>query len=153
MHCISFCSELCSVRIIAFIYSKCNTINTIISSQTKYPIFNTDASEWDSASTTSKASKNLPFYKLEEELASETSVPLPIVREQELHTSAAETQAAANAKNEEGKESSLLGNRPLPSPRSFKSLPSKQHQPQPPTRIQKELFKKAMSDEGKTCPL
>lgn len=76
-------------------------------------------------------------------------MPLPIVQEQDLHTCAAETQGAANAKNEEGKESSLLGNRPLPSPRSFKSLTSTQHQPQPQTRIHKESFKKAPSDEGK----
>ncbi|MCJ8736043.1 hypothetical protein PDJAM_G00254300 [Pangasius djambal] len=106
-----------------------------------------DASDWDSASTTSKASKNLPVYKPEEELASETPVPLPVVREQELHTSVAETQGAANTKKEEGKESSLLGSRPLPSPRSFKPLTSTQPQPQPQTHIHKESIKKPVSEE------
>ncbi|MCI4381927.1 hypothetical protein PGIGA_G00257550 [Pangasianodon gigas] len=104
-----------------------------------------DASDWDSASTTSKASKNLPVYKPEEELASETPVPLPVVREQELRTSVAETQGAANTKKEEGKESSLLGTHPLPSPRSFKPLTSTQ--PQPQTHIHKESIKKPVSEE------
>ncbi|XP_053093161.1 ankyrin repeat domain-containing protein 26 isoform X8 [Pangasianodon hypophthalmus] len=106
-----------------------------------------DASDWDSASITSKASKNLSVYKPEEELASETPVPLPVVREQELRTSVAETQGAANTKKEEGKESSLLGTRPLPSPRSFKPLTSTQPQPQPQTHIHKESIKKPVSEE------
>ncbi|XP_060770676.1 ankyrin repeat domain-containing protein 26 isoform X8 [Neoarius graeffei] len=106
-----------------------------------------DASDWDSASTSSKASKNLPVYKPEEEMARETPVPLPVVREQELYTSVAETQRAANTKKEEGKESSLLGTRPLPSPRSFKPLTSTPLQPEPQTCTHKESIKQSMSDE------
>ncbi|XP_017340864.1 ankyrin repeat domain-containing protein 26 isoform X1 [Ictalurus punctatus] len=109
-----------------------------------------DASDWDSASTTSKASKNLPVYKPEEELASETPLPLPVVQGQEHpRASVAETEGAANTKKEEGKESSLLRTRPLPSPRSFKTLTSTQPQPQPQpqTHIHKESIKKPMSDE------
>ncbi|KAK3526644.1 hypothetical protein QTP70_030857 [Hemibagrus guttatus] len=106
-----------------------------------------DASDWDSASTTSKASKNLPVYKPEEELASETLVPLPVVQEQELRPSFTEPQGAANTRKEEGKESFLLGTRPLPSPRSFKSLTSTQPQPQPQIHIDKESNKKPISDE------
>ncbi|XP_058263439.1 ankyrin repeat domain-containing protein 26 isoform X7 [Hemibagrus wyckioides] len=102
-----------------------------------------DASDWDSASTTSKASKNLPGYKPEEELVSETLVPLPVVQQQELRPSYTEPQGAATTRKEERKESSLLGNRPLPSPRSFKSLP----QTQPQTHIDKESNKKPISDE------
>lgn len=77
---------------------------------------------------------------------SETPVPLPVVREQEPHTCVAETQKAANTKKEEGKESSHVGTRPLPSPRSFKSFTSTQIQPQ--TRIPMESIKKPISDEG-----
>lgn len=81
-------------------------------------------------------------------MVSETPVPLPVVREQELHTSVAETQGAANTKKEEGKESSLLGTRPLPSPRSFKPLTRTPPQPEPKTRIHKESIKQSVSDEG-----
>lgn len=73
---------------------------------------------------------------------------LPVVREQELHTCVAVTQEAADTNKKEGKESFLLGARPLPSPRSFKPLTSTQAQPQPQTRIHMESIKKAMSDEG-----
>lgn len=81
-------------------------------------------------------------------MARETPVPLPVVREQELYTSVAETQRAANTKKEEGKESSLLGTRPLPSPRSFKPLTSTPLQPEPQTCTHKESIKQSMSDEG-----
>lgn len=75
-------------------------------------------------------------------------MPLPVVQEQELRPSFTEPQGAATTRKEEGKESSLLGNRPLPSPRSFKSLP----QTQPQTHIDKESNKKPISDEGEQDP-
>ncbi|KAM9495742.1 ankyrin repeat domain-containing protein 26 isoform 1-T2 [Clarias gariepinus] len=102
-----------------------------------------DASDWDSASTTSKASKNLPVYKHEEELVNETPVSLPVVQEQELHTSV----EAAKTKKEEGKESPVLKTRPMPSPRSFKPLTSLQPEPQLQKVTHMESVKKPISDE------
>ncbi|XP_060742708.1 ankyrin repeat domain-containing protein 26 [Tachysurus vachellii] len=92
-----------------------------------------DASDWDSASTASKCSKNLPVYKPEEESRSETLAPLPGVQGQERRPSFTEPQGAANA------------TRPLPRPRSFKSHTSAQ--PQPQTHVNKESNKKPISDE------
>ncbi|XP_047675755.1 ankyrin repeat domain-containing protein 26 isoform X3 [Tachysurus fulvidraco] len=103
-----------------------------------------DASDWDSASTTSKCSKNLPVYKPEEELRSETLPPLPGVQGQERRPSFTEPQGAANATMKEGIEPSLLGTRPLPRPRSFKSHTSTQ--PQPQTHVNKESDR-PISDE------
>lgn len=116
-------------------------------SQIKDLILNTDASDWDSASTGSKCSKNLPVDKPEEELRSETLAPLPGVQRQERRPSFTEPQGAANATMKEGKEPSLLGTHPLPRPRSFKSHTSMQ--PQPQTHVNKESNKKPISDEGK----
>ncbi|GAA6089790.1 ankyrin repeat domain-containing protein 26 isoform X5 [Tachysurus ichikawai] len=104
-----------------------------------------DASDWDSASTGSKCSKNLPVDKPEEELRSETLAPLPGVQRQERRPSFTEPQGAANATMKEGKEPSLLGTHPLPRPRSFKSHTSMQ--PQPQTHVNKESNKKPISDE------
>ncbi|KAF7701994.1 hypothetical protein HF521_001277 [Silurus meridionalis] len=95
-----------------------------------------DASDWDSASTTSKASKNLPVYEYREVFKSEIPAFLPVAQEQDLHTG-----------KEEEKESSFLRTCPMPSPRSFKPLTSTQIQPQPQTHIHKEFFKKPVSDE------
>ncbi|KAI5627115.1 ankyrin repeat domain-containing protein 26 isoform X1 [Silurus asotus] len=95
-----------------------------------------DASDWDSASTTSKASKNMPVYEYREVFKSEISAFLPVAQEQDLHTG-----------REEEKDSSFLRTCPMPSPRSFKPLTSTQIQPQPQTHIHKEFFKKPVSDE------
>lgn len=120
----------------------------IIPDKILYVLLNTDASDWDT-STTSKASKNLPVYKPEDELASETLTPPPVLQEQQLCPSVTEAQGASNIKKEGENESSVLGTRPLPSPRSFKPFSSTQPQPQPQTRINKEPIKKPVSDEGK----
>ncbi|KAF5907568.1 ankyrin repeat domain-containing protein 26 isoform X1, partial [Clarias magur] len=106
-----------------------------------------DASDWDSASTTSKASKNLPVYKHEEELVNETPVPLPVVQEKELHTSVAETHGDAKTKKEEGKESPILKTHPMPSPRSFKPPTSIQPEPQLQKVSHMESVKNPISDE------
>ncbi|TSK13388.1 Ankyrin repeat domain-containing protein 26 [Bagarius yarrelli] len=107
-----------------------------------------DASDWDSASTTSKASKTLPVYKPEDiKLASKTLLPLPDLQKQQLPSSVTEPRGTASIKKEEEKESSVLGTRPLPSPRSFKPFSITQSQPQPQTRISKESINKSVSEE------
>lgn len=116
----------------------------VFSPRQKKFILNTDASDWDSASTTSK---NLPVYKPEEEMKGESSAPLPIVQEH-VTESVTEPQEAANTEGEEGKESFLFATRPLPSPRSFKPRTSTQPKNQPQTHINKESIRKPMSDEG-----
>lgn len=69
---------------------------------------------------------------------------LPVVQEQELHTSV----EAAKTKKEEGKESPVLKTRPMPSPRSFKPLTSLQPEPQLQKVTHMESVKKPISDEG-----
>ncbi|XP_072528004.1 ankyrin repeat domain-containing protein 26 isoform X5 [Salminus brasiliensis] len=103
-----------------------------------------DASDWDSASTTSKASKNIPAYKLEEEFAGETPVALPVVQEQELDTSSPEVQEAASP---ERKGPFPIATPPLPSPRSLTARARVQSQPQPQPRIHKNSSQKPESDE------
>ncbi|XP_036432152.1 ankyrin repeat domain-containing protein 26 isoform X6 [Colossoma macropomum] len=103
-----------------------------------------DASDWDSASTTSKASKNIPAYKLEEELVGETQGALPVLPEQELDTSSPEAQEAAST---ERSRPSPAATPPLPSPRSLTTRTGVQPQPQPQPRIHKNPAQKPESDE------
>ncbi|KAL6474419.1 hypothetical protein MHYP_G00179800 [Metynnis hypsauchen] len=103
-----------------------------------------DASDWDSASTTSKASKNIPAYKLEEELAGETQVALPVLPEQELDASSPEAQEAAST---ERSRPSPIATPPLPSPRSLTASTGVQSQPQPQPRVRKNSAQKPESDE------
>ncbi|XP_056307637.1 ankyrin repeat domain-containing protein 26 [Danio aesculapii] len=79
-----------------------------------------DASDWDSASTTSKASKNLPVHKLEEEPVFESleTSALPITHQQQDM----DTREHEEASPEVDKPTSLDA-APLPSPRSLSSKP------------------------------
>ncbi|XP_073798591.1 ankyrin repeat domain-containing protein 26 isoform X22 [Danio rerio] len=77
-----------------------------------------DASDWDSASTTSKASKNLPVHKLEEE---------PVFESLEASTIAHQQQDMDSREHEEASPEvdtpTALNTAPLPSPRSLNSKP------------------------------
>lgn len=113
---------------------------------TQNVFLNTDASDWDSASTTSKASKNMPIYKLEEDFTCEPPVALPVVREQELDTCSPE---APETDRSGRKRQSPTATPPLPSPRSLTSRTGVQSQPQPQPRSRKNSSQKPESDEGK----
>ncbi|TRY97025.1 hypothetical protein DNTS_001441 [Danionella cerebrum] len=94
-----------------------------------------DASDWDSASTTSKASKNLPVHNLVEEPISESleASTLP------------ETQQQQEADTEEHKETSPERNTaPLPSPRSLKP----NLKPQPLPRVHSDSNNKPENEES-----
>ncbi|KAK1789752.1 hypothetical protein P4O66_015654 [Electrophorus voltai] len=86
-----------------------------------------DASDWDTASTTSRASKALPVYKPEEELADEGPLVLPVVQEQNLDASSTEDQSTDSPKRTELLPRVTL---PLPSPRTLTPRISTQLQPQ-----------------------
>lgn len=79
-----------------------------------------DASDWDSASTTSKASKNLPVHKLEEEPVFESleASALPITHQQQNMDSREHEEASP-----EIDKPTALNSAPLPSPRSLNSKP------------------------------
>ncbi|XP_062848878.1 ankyrin repeat domain-containing protein 26 isoform X2 [Trichomycterus rosablanca] len=98
-----------------------------------------DASDWDSASTTSKASKNILITNPGEELAGEHLLVLPVVQEQEPPTSSSE------AKEEEKSKPSTSAVPPLPSPRSF--IPITHAHPQPKPQLRSQKNKEPNSDE------
>ncbi|KAG9280893.1 ankyrin repeat domain-containing protein 26-like [Astyanax mexicanus] len=105
-----------------------------------------DASDWDSASTTSRASKNIPACKLDEELAGETPVALPVVQEQDPDTSSPDVQEPARPKL---KGPSPTATPPLPNPRTHTAHPGvqSQPQPQPQPRTHRNSAQKPESDE------
>ncbi|XP_049330498.1 ankyrin repeat domain-containing protein 26 isoform X4 [Astyanax mexicanus] len=105
-----------------------------------------DASDWDSASTTSRASKNIPACKLDEELAGETPVALPVVQEQDPDTSSPDVQEPARP---ELKGPSPTATPPLPNPRTHTAHPGvqSQPQPQPQPRTHRNSAQKPESDE------
>ncbi|KAL1247103.1 hypothetical protein QQF64_022479 [Cirrhinus molitorella] len=91
-----------------------------------------DASDWDSASTASKASKNFPVHKLDEELVFESPAAstLPITPQQQDE----DTRENKEASPERHKPttSSIT---PLPSPRSLNTNTSSKPQPLPRLRL------------------
>ncbi|XP_076863224.1 LOW QUALITY PROTEIN: ankyrin repeat domain-containing protein 26 [Brachyhypopomus gauderio] len=89
-----------------------------------------DASDWDTASTISRASKTMPVYKTVEELADEGPVALPAVQEQDLDASSPETQSTASP---ERRHTSPRVTPPLPSPRTLTPRTQTQCQLQPHT--------------------
>lgn len=91
-----------------------------------------DASDWDSASTTSKASKNFPVHKLEEEpvFESPAASALPITpQQQEVDTK--EHEEASPERNKPTTSST----QPLPSPRSLNPNGSSKPRPLPRLRL------------------
>ncbi|XP_066524584.1 ankyrin repeat domain-containing protein 26 [Hoplias malabaricus] len=102
-----------------------------------------DASDWDSASTTSKASRNIPVSKFEEEQAGETPGILPVVQEQEMDTSNPDDQEDANLEKMGCSPTALGCSPPLPSPRSIPARTGLQSQPQPQPRVHNNSAQKS----------
>ncbi|XP_067235691.1 ankyrin repeat domain-containing protein 26 isoform X10 [Chanodichthys erythropterus] len=103
-----------------------------------------DASDWDSASTTSKASKNFPVHKLEEEpvFESPAASALPITpQQQEVDTR--EHEEASPEKNNKPTTSST---QPLPSPRSLN--PNDRSKPRPLPRLRLDSNQRPESEES-----
>ncbi|KAF4094797.1 ankyrin repeat domain-containing protein 26 isoform X3 [Onychostoma macrolepis] len=97
-----------------------------------------DASDWDSASTTSKASKNYPVHKLDEESLFESPAvsALPITPQQQ------------DVNTREHKEANPERNKPtpLPSPRSLN--PNASSKPQPLPRLRLDSSQRPESEES-----
>ncbi|XP_051740477.1 ankyrin repeat domain-containing protein 26 isoform X4 [Ctenopharyngodon idella] len=91
-----------------------------------------DASDWDSASTTSKASKNFPVHKLEEEpvFESPAASALPITPQQQE----VDTRKHEEASPERNKPTTS-STQPLPSPRSLNPDGSSKPRPLPQLRL------------------
>ncbi|XDV53466.1 hypothetical protein PO909_021956 [Leuciscus waleckii] len=102
-----------------------------------------DASDWDSASTTSKASKNFPVHKLEEEpvFESPAASALPITpQQQEVVTK--EHEEASPERNKPTTSST----QPLPSPRSLN--PNGSSKPRPLPRLRLDSNQRPESEES-----
>ncbi|KAK7117213.1 hypothetical protein R3I94_022693 [Phoxinus phoxinus] len=102
-----------------------------------------DASDWDSASTTSKASKNFPVHKLEEEMVFESPAAsaLPITpQQQEVDTR--EHEEASPERNKPTTSST----QPLPSPRSLN--PNGSSKPRPLPRLRLDSNQRPESEES-----
>ncbi|XP_035391096.1 ankyrin repeat domain-containing protein 26 isoform X2 [Electrophorus electricus] len=104
-----------------------------------------DASDWDTASTTSRASKALPVYKPEEELADEGPLVLPVVQEQNLDASSTEDQSTDSPKRTELLPRVTL---PLPSPRTLTPRISTQLQPQLQPHTSRNLDRPGREEES-----
>ncbi|XP_039518129.1 ankyrin repeat domain-containing protein 26 isoform X2 [Pimephales promelas] len=102
-----------------------------------------DASDWDSASTTSKASKNFPVQKLEEEpvFESPASSALPITPQQQL----VDTREHEEASPERNKPTTS-STQPLPSPRSLN--PNSSSKPRPLPRLRLDSNQRPESEES-----
>ncbi|XP_067291953.1 ankyrin repeat domain-containing protein 26 isoform X7 [Pseudorasbora parva] len=102
-----------------------------------------DASDWDSASTTSKASKNFPVHKLEGEPVFESPADsaLPITPQQQE----VETREHEEASPERNKPPSSI-TQPLPSPRSLN--PNGSSKPRPLPRLRLDSNQRPDSEES-----
>ncbi|XP_043083712.1 ankyrin repeat domain-containing protein 26 isoform X2 [Puntigrus tetrazona] len=102
-----------------------------------------DASDWDSASTTSKASKNYPVHKLEEEPIFESPAPsaLPTTPQQQDIDTSEHTEA-----NTERNKPTTSSTTPLPSPRSLN--PNASSKPQPLPRLRLDSNQRPESEES-----
>ncbi|XP_077066155.1 ankyrin repeat domain-containing protein 26 isoform X23 [Siphateles boraxobius] len=102
-----------------------------------------DASDWDSASTTSKASKNIPVHKLEEEpvFESPAASTLPITPQQQ----GVDTREHEEASPERNKPTTS-STQPLPSPRSLN--PNGTSKPRPLPRLRLDSNQRPESEES-----
>ncbi|XP_056128521.1 ankyrin repeat domain-containing protein 26 [Rhinichthys klamathensis goyatoka] len=102
-----------------------------------------DASDWDSASTTSKASKNFPVHKLEEEpvFESPAASALPVTPQQQV-VDTREHEEASPEKNKPTTSST----QPLPSPRSLN--PNGSSKPRPLPRLRLDSNQRPESEES-----
>uniref|UniRef100_A0A9J8AT29 CCDC144C-like coiled-coil domain-containing protein n=1 Tax=Cyprinus carpio carpio TaxID=630221 RepID=A0A9J8AT29_CYPCA len=102
-----------------------------------------DASDWDSASTTSKASKNYPVHKLEEEplFESPAASTLPITPQQQDMDTREHEEA-----NPERNKPTISSTTPLPSPRSLN--PNVSSKPQPLPRLRLDSNQRPESEES-----
>ncbi|XP_051548643.1 ankyrin repeat domain-containing protein 26-like isoform X2 [Myxocyprinus asiaticus] len=100
-----------------------------------------DASDWDSASTTSKASKNFPVYKLEEEpLYENPAAPMLPIMPQVHDTDTGEHKEASPER------SRPTTTPPLPSPRFLN--PNTSSKPQPTPRLHLDSNQRPESEES-----
>ncbi|CAM4733866.1 unnamed protein product [Leuciscus chuanchicus] len=102
-----------------------------------------DASDWDSASTTSKASKNFPVHKLEEEPVFESPAAsvLPITPQQQEVVTKEHEEASP-----ERKKPTTSSTQPLPSPRSLN--PNGSSKPRPLPRLRLDSNQRPESEES-----